>query len=83
MGEVDKPETYQDKIKGLDVVVSALGGRALESQIPLFHAAKHAGIKLVLPSEYGFDSTKVYSLLGNCIIFLEHQPEHLQTKWKF
>jgi len=58
-GEVEKPETYQDKIKGIEVVVSAISGRVVKAQIPLIHAAKHAGVKLFIPSEFGFDSSSV------------------------
>jgi len=58
IGELDKPETYQDKIKGIEVLVSAVSGRAIKSQIPLIHAAKHAGVKLFVPSEFAFDFEK-------------------------
>jgi len=52
-GEIEKPETYQDKIKGIDVVVSVVGGMIVKSQIQLIQALKHAGTKLFLPSEFG------------------------------
>ncbi len=62
-GDVENPETYEEKIKGIEVVVSAISGRAIKAQIPLIHAAKHAGVKLFLPSEYGFDSSTVYVIV--------------------
>jgi len=54
-GDITKPETYQEKIKGIDVVVATLGGAVIHTQIPLVHAAKAAGVKLFVPSEYGLD----------------------------
>jgi len=54
-GEASKLETYKDKLKGVDVVISTLGTAVIASQIPLAQAAKEAGVKLFIPSEYGFD----------------------------
>jgi len=54
-GEASKPETYKDKLKAIDVIVSTLGSSVVTSQISLAQAAKEAGVKLFLPSEYGFD----------------------------
>lgn len=40
-------------LRGIDVVISALGGAALLVQIQLAEAAKAAGVKLFVPSEFG------------------------------
>jgi len=40
-------------LKGLDVLISTLGGAALGLQVPLATAAKEAGVKLFVPSEFG------------------------------
>lgn len=41
-------------LKGVDVVVSALNGKALESQVGIQDAAVDADVKRFYPSEYGF-----------------------------
>ncbi|KAF7306430.1 NmrA domain-containing protein [Mycena indigotica] len=38
----------------VDVVISTLGMQAIAAQTPLIEAAKEAGIKLFVPSEFGF-----------------------------
>ena len=41
-------------LEGIDVVLSAITFSAItEAQVPLAEAAKQAGVKLFLPSEYG------------------------------
>ncbi|KAK5084348.1 hypothetical protein LTR05_005424 [Lithohypha guttulata] len=42
-----------DQLKGVDVIVSALNGKALESQKLILEAAVDAGVKRIYPSEYG------------------------------
>ena len=42
-------------LQGIEVVVSALGGPTLDTQKPLFDAALAAGVKRVIPSEFGSD----------------------------
>ena len=42
--------------KGVDVVITALGISALSQQDPIGKAAKAAGVKLFVPSEYGNDT---------------------------
>jgi len=44
------------KEHGVEVIVSALSFYALEAQGPLAQAAKDAGVKLFVPSEYGMPS---------------------------
>ncbi|KAG9389031.1 isoflavone reductase family protein [Pyrenophora tritici-repentis] len=41
-------------LKGVDVIVSALNGPALEGQTMIQDAAADAGVKRFYPSEYGF-----------------------------
>lgn len=40
-------------LHGIDVLVAVLGGSAFLLQIPLAEAAKAAGVKLFVPSEFG------------------------------
>jgi len=44
-------------LQGIDVVISAISGTALRVQMPLSDAAKEAGVKSFVPSEYGSPST--------------------------
>ncbi|KAH8703841.1 hypothetical protein BGW36DRAFT_370086 [Talaromyces proteolyticus] len=44
-------------LKGIDAVVSTVGGEAIESQIILIDAAVAAGVKRFIPSEFGSVST--------------------------
>ena len=47
---------FTDKLKNIDCVLSVVNGPALESvQNPLIDACKKAGVKLFIPSEFGFD----------------------------
>lgn len=41
-------------LTGVDAVVSALNGKALDSQVAIQNAAVDAGVKRFYPSEYGF-----------------------------
>lgn len=41
-------------LQGVDAVVSALNGQALEAQVVIQDAAADAGVKRFYPSEYGF-----------------------------
>jgi hypothetical protein len=40
-------------LKGVDIIVSLVAAFALETQVPLFAAAKDAGVKRVVPSDFG------------------------------
>ncbi|KZT55912.1 NAD(P)-binding protein [Calocera cornea HHB12733] len=51
------PSSLQSALKGIDVVISTLGGFALSAQEPLGDAAKAAGVKLFVPSEFGGDTS--------------------------
>jgi uncharacterized protein YbjT (DUF2867 family) len=53
--EVDYQDvlSMQQALKGVDVVVSVLGGAGIAAQVPLAEAAVKAGVKLFVPSEFG------------------------------
>ncbi|TFK47419.1 NAD-P-binding protein [Heliocybe sulcata] len=46
-------DSLTSALSGVDVVISTLGGNALTTQGPLADAAKKAGVKLFVPSEFG------------------------------
>jgi uncharacterized protein YbjT (DUF2867 family) len=49
--DYDSPSSLAEALKGVEVVVSALGGAGLRaSQTPLANAAKKAGVQLFIPS---------------------------------
>lgn len=52
------PSTLVDAFKGVEVVISTIPFSALETQKPLARAAKEAGVKIFVPSEYGGQSHK-------------------------
>jgi len=56
--DISKPDTYKHQLAGIDVILSALGVAALTHQATLARAAKEAGVKLFVPSEYGLDVSK-------------------------
>ena len=47
------PERLAEQLRGIDVVVSAVGGAAFALQEQFAEAAKTAGVKLFVPSEFG------------------------------
>jgi len=55
MVDYTSPSSLESALKGMDVVISTLGGFALAIQEPLGVAAKAAGVKLFVPSEFGAD----------------------------
>lgn len=55
-------------LEGVDVVVSALNGRALESQVDIQDAAVDAGVKMFYPSEC--ELHHVYQRLGEMAGYL-------------
>lgn len=58
-GDVSKPETFKEKLKGIDVVISTLSGGGFGAQLGLLNAAKESGVKRFVPSEFGADLTKI------------------------
>lgn len=42
-----------EALKGIDVVISTIGAAATQLQIPIAEAAKAAGVRLFVPSEFG------------------------------
>jgi hypothetical protein len=66
----------------IDAVVSSLGGPALAApQIALIDAAKAAGVKRFLPSEFGSDSTNPKVLeLAELLNRKKRIVDHLKTK---
>lgn len=54
----DEPSTLVDAFRGVEIVISAIGFRALERQKCLARAAKEAGVKIFVPSEYGGETHK-------------------------
>jgi len=57
-GDVTKPETYKGQIHH-DVVISTLGAPLWNQQTELARASKEAGVKLFVPSEYGFNVARL------------------------
>ena len=47
------PESIKNALSGVDVVVSTISGEALDVQGKIAEAAKEAGVKLFVPSEFG------------------------------
>jgi hypothetical protein len=45
-------EKLVDMLRGVDILVSVVAAEAIESQRPLFAAAKDAGVQRVVPSEF-------------------------------
>jgi uncharacterized protein YbjT (DUF2867 family) len=45
-------------LKGIDVVVSTLSFPALQLQVPIAQAAKAAGVRLFVPSEFGLETAR-------------------------
>lgn len=45
-------QSLAEKLKGLDVLISCMSWEQLESQIPWIQAAKMAGVKRFVPSEW-------------------------------
>jgi len=55
-GSTDDIESLKKALHGVDLVVSAFSGQACgQPQLNLVKAAKEAGVKRFIPSEYGFD----------------------------
>jgi uncharacterized protein YbjT (DUF2867 family) len=54
-GDVNDPVSLDKACAGKDAVISALGGGQLMQQEALLHAAKAAGVKRFIPSEFGVD----------------------------
>ncbi|KZO98447.1 NAD-P-binding protein [Calocera viscosa TUFC12733] len=55
--DYDSSASLQSALHGIDVVISTVTTAALSVQEPLGDAAKAAGVKLFVPSEFGGDTT--------------------------
>jgi len=51
----DDGKDWAELLKGVDAVVSAYGGEGMREQYKLLEAAKKAGVKRFIPSEFGCD----------------------------
>lgn len=54
-GDVNDPASLEKACEGKDAVISALGGGQIMQQEALLNAAKKAGVKRFIPSEFGVD----------------------------
>ncbi|KZT55911.1 NAD(P)-binding protein [Calocera cornea HHB12733] len=54
--DYDSPTSLQSALKGIDIVISTLNVFGLDAQSQLADAAKAAGVKLFVPSEFGGDT---------------------------
>lgn len=58
-GDISQPETLPAALRGVDLVISTISGDTLWGQtgeIVLARAAKAAGVKRFIPSQFGIDS---------------------------
>ncbi|KAH9963338.1 NAD-P-binding protein [Russula dissimulans] len=51
--DYSNPESIKAAVTGVDVVISTISGAALDVQGKIAEAAKEAGVKLFIPSEFG------------------------------
>ena len=51
--DYSNPESIKNALSGVDVVISTISGTALDVQGKIAEAAKPAGVKLFIPSEFG------------------------------
>ena len=51
--DYSNPESIKGALTGVDVVISTISGAALDVQGKIAEAAKEAGVKLFIPSEFG------------------------------
>ena len=51
--DYSKKESIKNALTGVDVVISTISGTALSLQADIAAAAKEAGVKLFVPSEFG------------------------------
>jgi hypothetical protein len=56
--DLDNSASLVEAFKGVDVVVSTLSGEGFGQQFGVLHAAKEAGVKRFVPSEFGIDILK-------------------------
>jgi hypothetical protein len=75
-------------LKGVDAVVSTVGGTAVMSQVTLIHAAVAAGVKRFIPSEYGsvttnpeLESFPIYDQLWKIKRHLKEKSDTGQFTW--
>ena len=54
-GDLQDAQSLRKACQGMDAVVSAAGGAQIALQNDLINAAKEAGVKRFIPSEYGVD----------------------------
>lgn len=76
-GDVNDPASLVAPLKGIDLVVSALGGESLHGssgESNLVHAAKSAGVKRFVPSQFGVD---IHDLTVGAVPFLDTKVKTL------
>jgi hypothetical protein len=68
----DSEEQLVQKLQGVDIIVSVVAAEALETQRPLFRAAKKAGVKRVVPSDFATPAPEGVMLLHDTFSVYSH-----------
>jgi hypothetical protein len=55
LADLESPDAAQLRsvLEGIDILLSAIDSRVLDQQKPLFSAAKEAGVKRIIPCDFG------------------------------
>jgi len=59
VGDITSVEDLTNAAKGCDTILSLVGGETLAHQANLIPAAKAAGVKRIIPSQFGIDVTEL------------------------
>lgn len=76
-GSYSDPEFLAGALAGQDVLVLLLGFMAMDAQEPLIRAAARAGVKVVLPTEFGSDTEPTRLLEQTPMLQAKKQPRDL------
>lgn len=66
-GDLNDQPSLEKACKGMDAVISAVGGNEIQLQENLLNAAIKAGVKRFMPSEFGLDPLACER--GTCLLF--------------
>ncbi|KAK9709559.1 hypothetical protein K7432_008947 [Basidiobolus ranarum] len=54
-GDIDNHDSLTKALQGIDIVIAALSGAGLKKQSNIILAAKEAGVRRFVPSDFGYD----------------------------
>jgi uncharacterized protein YbjT (DUF2867 family) len=79
--DYSNPESIRSALSGMDVVISTISGTALDVQGKIAEAARAAGVRLFVPSEFGGVTANETDTMSGQKVSIQAQLKALDIPW--